>query len=153
MPLDRETLGRLQQLHEHATPGTWRLRPLQYDDWGWIRSDVDDHIVAETCTSMSLGRFRQTFDGEYTDDRWNEGPPIVKANAEFIIESHNHLPDLLAAAALGLAVQGLRERIVECFHDSDWGDEGKSRQVFSTYHGAKVLRDLLALLDTPDGAR
>lgn len=114
MPLDRETLGRLQALHEIAEPPVWEAHR------NGIIYGPDDGQFANQIVDGSCGR---------VDDR------------ELIVELRNAAPDLLAAAALGLAVQEIQQKIAELGIPI-------TPDIILVFK-----RDLLALLDAPAGAR
>lgn len=63
-----------------ATPGPWKVRPKQYDDWGWVRA-ADGHLVADL---YSQARREKSWEPAYASQDWEAGPPQIASNAEFI---------------------------------------------------------------------
>lgn len=72
----------IRALAEKATPGPWKVRPLEYDDWGWVRA-ADGQLVASTYFE---GRKPDDFHNvtRYDSPEWQVGPVQIAANAAFI---------------------------------------------------------------------
>ena len=77
---------RLRELAEKATQGPLRYRPLEYDDWGYIRGP-DDAVFATA---------RAGQDVDYPAHREARTDPY-EPNGRLIVEALNALPALLDA--------------------------------------------------------
>lgn len=85
------------------TPGPWRVRGQQHDDWGMIRG-ADGFPVASTCM---LARYTEE---EATAARGaGTSPPTVEANAYLVAAA----PELLSALRFILAFYDPGQKVLD----------------------------------------
>ena len=92
-----ERLAELKGLHAAATPGEWKYRPGELDDWGFIRASANEHgeewLVAVARAGLYVG------EKEMDEHRAHRTDPY-RANGEAIAALHNAAADLIARAEL-----------------------------------------------------
>lgn len=103
-PVDLLALAReTQQKAEAATPTPWVKSPYEFDDWGFIRAVQPDnlgHLVADVGTAMN-SHWPDGGKPEFGSPEWKAGPPMLRANADYIAHARTAAP-LLAAEVVRL---------------------------------------------------
>lgn len=93
----------LLRLCEAATPGPWRYRPDQYDDWGIVRAPRDTELGSNPI--IANVRSAKYEDAATLGNHRRNGTDPYEANAKFVAAARTALPALLQERA------GLVERI------------------------------------------
>lgn len=101
-PVKAETLeARIEAALKDITPGAWKYRPLDFDDWGFVRSEIGDELVA-------IGRC--SLPESEADRHRAGGTDPFAGNAKFIAAAPQLLRDALAEIRKAKqAVPGTRE--------------------------------------------
>lgn len=85
-------LAEIERLLAAATPGEWQYRPVEDDDWGWIRSERQDGI--HPIVAMARAGRRMT-DEQLAEHRRNGTDPY-DGNARLIAAAPAALRSLIA---------------------------------------------------------
>lgn len=118
--MTNEELDRLEALANAATPGPWAVRPLRYDDWGWVRAVGEEHDNALVAKAMA-GR-----DYNSVQHRAEMTDPYAH-NAAFIAAARDAVPALVKTVHKRDAeIARLRALVKEAFAEGNsCGWEGR----------------------------
>lgn len=95
----QQTVERLNELHAKTTQGEWGRATLEYDNWGMLRSNSDNMPIADFTTEAKFRPWRDRMsqiEKAWRTPEWEQGPPEVVANADFVAAVHNAWPAIAA---------------------------------------------------------
>ena len=96
-PMTAEELTELRVTLAKASPGEWAVRPLPYDDWGWIRGPALDEagdVRYPVCIAKAGGPTSADDEARHRRDKTDP----YEHNAVAIVSLHNAADRLLAMA-------------------------------------------------------
>lgn len=139
-----DLVGRLQQRMAAASEQPWVYRPMEYDDWGFIRGiQRDDRGIGPFRPVVAIAR-NSTIRTQQENEHREAGTDPYGPNALLIVEAVNALPTLLARIE---ALEGALKLIAACNQERTWtatDDNPESHWVKRDGQYAKIARAALA---------